>query len=166
MLRLTTQWWLTSNNPHLMHNRPMHDRRSGLAGDSIPNKGNLLMIKFRLLLWALSLLMKKSAKKNPDFQKQLEGKDFAFQLQTEDGAIVRQFVIKDQTVKSKAKAHQDPAFTISFKDADTGLAILTSKDKNAFMKGIQDKDIKISGDLSLVMWFQGISKHLKPKKKK
>ncbi|MFC3680437.1 SCP2 sterol-binding domain-containing protein [Bacterioplanoides pacificum] len=124
------------------------------------------MIKFRLLLWALSLLMKKGAKNNPDFRKQLQGKDFAFQLQTADGGIVRQFVIKDEKVKSKGKSHPEPAFTISFKDADTGLAILTSKDKNAFMKGIQDKDIQISGDLSLVMWFQGITKYLKPKKKK
>ena len=124
------------------------------------------MIKFRLLLWALGLLMKKGAKNNPDFQKQLEGKDFAFQLQTEGSGIVRQYVIKDKKVKTKGKAHKEPKFTISFKDAETGLAILTSKDKNAFMKGIQDKNIVISGDLSLVMWFQGISKYLKPKKKK
>ena len=54
------------------------------------------------------------------------------------------------------------AFTISFKDAHTGLKILTSKDRNAFMRGIQVKDVTISGDLSKVMWFQGISKYLKP----
>lgn len=124
------------------------------------------MIKFRLLLWALGLMMKKGAKNNPDFQKQLEGKDFAFQIQTQDGGIVRHYVIKDQKVKSKGRAHAEPAFTISFKDAETGLGIMTAKDKNAFMKGIQDKNIVISGDFSLVMWFQGIVKYLKPKKKK
>jgi ubiquinone biosynthesis protein UbiJ len=43
---------------------------------------------------------------------------------------------------------------------------MTAKDKNAFMKGIQEKDIRIDGDLSLVMWFQGIVKHVKPKSKK
>jgi ubiquinone biosynthesis protein UbiJ len=43
---------------------------------------------------------------------------------------------------------------------------MTAKDKNAFMKGIQEKDIKIDGDLSLVMWFQSIVKHVKPKSKK
>lgn len=123
------------------------------------------MIKFQLLLWALGLLMKKAARKNPDFRKQLDGKDFAFQLQTEDGGIVRHYVIANNSVSSKRKAHNNPAFTISFKNADTGLRILTSKDKNAFMKGIQEKDIKIAGDLSLVMWFQGVSKYLKPKKK-
>ena len=74
--------------------------------------------------------------------------------------------MSDNAISSKGRAHKDPAFTISFKDADTGLNILTSKDKNAFMKGIQDKDITIDGDLSLVMWFQSVSKYLKPRKKK
>lgn len=124
------------------------------------------MIKLHLLLWALSLLMKKAARKNPDFQKQLAGKNFAFQIQTNKADVVRQFVVADQRITSKAKKHEAPAFTISFKDAATGLRILTSKDKNAFMKGIQEKDITIAGDLSLVMWFQSISKYLKPSRKK
>lgn len=124
------------------------------------------MFKFRALLWALGLLMRKSARKNPDFRKQLEGKDFAFQLQTVDGKIVRHYKIADNKIVSKRRAHKDPAFTISFKDAETGLRIMTSKDKNAFMGGIQTKEVVISGDLSLVMWFQSISKYLKPSKKK
>lgn len=124
------------------------------------------MIKFRMLLWALGYMMKKNAKNNPDFRQQLDNQNFAFQLQTADEKIVRHYAIADQAVKNKGKAHADPAFTISFKDADTGLAILTSKDKNAFMKGIQDKDIVIAGDFAKVMWFQGISKYLKPGKKK
>lgn len=124
------------------------------------------MLKFRLMLWAISLLMKKAARNNADFRKQLEGKDFAFQLQTVDGAIVRQFVVANNGITSKRKAHASPAFTIAFKDAQTGLRILGSKDKNAFMKGIQEKNVMISGDLSLVMWFQSVSKYLKPSKKK
>lgn len=123
------------------------------------------MLKFRLLLWALSLLMKKAAKKNPNFQQQIAGKDIGFQIQTADGAIVRQFVIANERVKSRAKALSEPAFTIAFKDQDTGVRIMTSKDKNAFMKAIQEKDIQVSGDLSQFMWFQGAMKHLKNKKK-
>jgi len=123
-------------------------------------------MKFRMLLWALGLMMKKASKNNPDFQKQLAGKDFAFQIQTQDGKLARHFVVKDERVKSKGGAAKDPAFSISFKDADTGMYIMTAKDKNAFMKGIQEKDIKIDGDLSLVMWFQSIVKHVKPKGKK
>jgi hypothetical protein len=46
------------------------------------------------------------------------------------------------------------------------MAILTAKDKNAFMAGIQNKDLVISGDFAEVMWFQGLTKYLKPNKKK
>lgn len=123
-------------------------------------------MKFRMLLWALGLMMKKASKKNPDFQKQLAGKDFAFQIQTQDGKIARHFIVKNDRVKSKSGVVKDPAFSISFKDSETGLYIMTAKDKNAFMKGIQEKDIKIDGDLSLVMWFQSIVKHVKPKSNK
>jgi hypothetical protein len=123
-------------------------------------------MKFRMLLWALGLMMKKASKNNPDFIKQLVGKDFSFQIQTQDGQIVRHFVVKDERIKSKSGSATDPAFSISFKDAETGLYIMTAKDKNAFMKGNQEKDIKIAGDLSLVMWLQSIVKHIKPKSKK
>src|SRR5690554_2200994 len=124
------------------------------------------MFKFRAILWALGLLLRKSARKNPDFRKQLAGKDFVYQLQTENSKIVRDSKVANDKVVSNGRAHKEPAFTISFKDAQTGLRSVTSKDKNAFMKGIQEKDIVISGDLSLLMWFQGITKHLKSSKKK
>jgi hypothetical protein len=123
-------------------------------------------MKFRMLLWALGLMMKKASKNNPEFIKQLVGKDFTFQIQTQDGKQVRHFTVKDERIKSKGRAAEDPAFSISFKDAETGMFIMTAKDNNAFMKGIQEKDIKIDGDLSLVMWFQSIVKHVKPKSKK
>lgn len=123
------------------------------------------MFKFRALLWALGLMMRRAARKNPEFRQKLEGKDFVFQLQTVDESIVRHYKIANQQVKSRRRSHYQPAFVISFKNAETGLRILTSKDKNAFMKGIQEKDIIITGDLSLVMWFQSISKYLKPTKK-
>ena len=123
-------------------------------------------MKFRLMLWALGLMMKKASKNNPDLQKQLEGKDFTFQIKTQDEKIARRFIVKNNRVRSKGGVDSDPAFSIAFKDADTGISIMTAKDKNAFMKGIQDKDIKIDGDLSLVLWFQSVVKHIAPKKKK
>ena len=124
------------------------------------------MFKFRALLWALGLMMRRAARKSPEFREKLDGKDFVFQLQTSDESIVRHYKVAHKQIKSRGRSHYQPAFVISFKDPATGLRILTSKDKNAFMKGIQEKDIVITGDLSLVMWFQSISKYLKPTKKK
>ncbi|MNZ68069.1 hypothetical protein D3C78_863290 [compost metagenome] len=43
---------------------------------------------------------------------------------------------------------------------------MTSKNAQlAFMQGIQNKTIQIQGNPALVIWFQGLAKHLKPRKK-
>lgn len=123
------------------------------------------MLKFKFLLWVLAKLLKKAAKNNPACVEYIEGKDVVFQIQTESGSG-RNFTVKDGKVSSSAGLTKEPTFTLCFKDAATGLAILTAKDKNAFMAGIQNKDLVISGNFAEVMWFQGLTKFLKPSKKK
>ncbi|RMR04262.1 SCP2 sterol-binding domain-containing protein [Pseudomonas syringae group genomosp. 7] len=123
-------------------------------------------MKFRFLLWMLGLLMARASRNNPAFQQQLAGKDLTFQLQTADGKIARHFVVHDQRIRSASGLFAEPAFAISFRDAAFGFATLQAKNKQlAFMKGIQDKDIQIKGNPALVIWFQGLVKYLKPKKK-
>ncbi|MCU1724564.1 SCP2 sterol-binding domain-containing protein [Pseudomonas sp. 5P_5.1_Bac1] len=123
-------------------------------------------MKFRFLLWAMGLLMSRASRKNPAFQQQLQGKDLVFQLQTLDGKVARHFVVKDNRISSGGGTHPTPAFAIAFKDAVFGFETLQAKNKQlAFMQGIQDKTIQIKGNPALVMWFQGLMKYLKPKKK-
>jgi hypothetical protein len=124
-------------------------------------------MKFRLLLWVLGLMMGKASRTNPAFQQQLGDKDLAFQLQTLDGKVARHFIVKDQRITSRSGVHPAPAFAIAFKDAAYGFATMQAKNKQlAFMTGIQDKSIQIKGNPALVIWFQGLTKYLKPKKKK
>jgi len=124
-------------------------------------------MKFRFLLWALGLLMARASRKNPDFQQQLADKALVFQLQTLDGKVARHFIVKDQRISSRSGTYPEPAFAIVFKDAAYGFATLQAKNKQlAFMTGIQDKSIQIKGNPALVMWFQGLMKYLKPRKKK
>ena len=123
-------------------------------------------MKFRFLLWMLGLLMGKASRKNPAFQQQLVDKDLVFQLQTLDGKVARHFKVKDQRITSHAGLFPDPAFAIIFKDAAYGFATLQAKNKQlAFMTGIQDKSILIKGNPALVIWFQSLTKYLKPRKK-
>ena len=123
-------------------------------------------MKFRFLLWVMGLLMGKASRTNPAFQQQLGDKDLVFQLQTLDGKVARHFVVKDQRITSKSGLYAEPAFAIAFKDAAYGFATMQAKNKQlAFMTGIQDKSIQIKGNPALVMWFQGLTKYLKPKKK-
>lgn len=124
-------------------------------------------MKFRLLLWALGLLMARASRKNPAFEQQLAGKDLTFQLQTADAKVARHFTVKNQRVSSRSGTVAEPAFAIVFKDAGYGFATLQAKNKQlAFMQGIQDKHIQITGNTGLVMWFQGLMKYLMPRKKK
>ncbi|CAM3457189.1 helicase [Pseudomonas floridensis] len=123
-------------------------------------------MKFRFLLWMLGLLMGRASRSNPAFQQQLAGKDLTFQLQTADGKVARHFIVRDQRISSLKGLVAEPAFAISFRDAAFGFETLQAKNKQlAFMKGIQDKDIQIKGNPALVIWFQGLTKYLKPKKK-
>ncbi len=123
-------------------------------------------MKFRLLLWMLGRLMAKASRDNPAFQKQLEGKDLVFQLHTLDGKVARHYLVRDLRVSSKRGTHPQPSFSLGFKDGAYGFAAMTSKNPQlAFMQGIQNKDIQIQGNPALVIWFQGLVKYLKPKKK-
>ena len=124
-------------------------------------------MKFRFLLWMLGRLMAKASRQNPAFQEQLAGKDLVFQLHTLDGKLARHYIVKDQRVVSKRGKAENPAFALGFKDAAYGFATMTAKNKQlAFMQGIQNKDIQIQGNPALVIWFQGLLKHVVPKKKK
>lgn len=123
-------------------------------------------MKFRFLLWAMGLLMARASRNNPAFQQQLKDKDLVFQLQTLDGKAARHFIVKDNRISSRRGSHAAPAFAIAFKDAAYGFETLQAKNKQlAFMQGIQDKAIQIKGNPALVIWFQGLMKYLKPKKK-
>ncbi|KPW39385.1 hypothetical protein ALP45_200032 [Pseudomonas coronafaciens pv. atropurpurea] len=123
-------------------------------------------MKFRFLLWMLGRLMARASRDNPDFQQQLAGKNLTFQLQTTDGKVARHFVVEDQRIRSASGMVADPAFAIAFRDSAYGFATLQAKNKQlAFMRGIQDKDIQIKGSPALVIWFQGLTKYLKPRKK-
>jgi hypothetical protein len=46
------------------------------------------------------------------------------------------------------------------------LSVVAGSSANACMTGIQDDSIQIRGNPALVIWFQGLTKYLKPKKAK
>lgn len=124
-------------------------------------------MKFRFLLWMMGRMMAKASTKNPEFQKQLEGRELVFQLQTLDGKVARHFSVHNQRITSRSGTTASPDFSLGFRDGAYGFGVMTAKNKQlAFMQGIQNKDIVIKGNPALVMWFQGLMKYLVPKKKK
>ena len=123
------------------------------------------MLKFKFLLWALTKLLQRAVKKTPGCAKYVNGKELVFQIQTHDG-VGRYFTLKNGKIKSSAGLTEKPKFTLSFRDAAKGFAILSAKDsKDAFLTGLRTEDLSISGNFVEVMWFQGLTEYLQPPKK-
>ncbi len=123
------------------------------------------MLKFKILLWLLTTLLRKAIKNQPACAKYVKGKNLLFQIQTRAGAG-RYFTIENGAVRSAAGITRAPQFTMSFRDAARGFAILSAKDsKDAFLTALHQEDLAISGDFVEVMWFQGLTDYLQPDKK-
>lgn len=122
------------------------------------------MVKFKFLLWAFAQLLKRQIKNNPDCARYVKGKSLVFQIRTASG-VGRHYVIRDGSIRSSAGLATNPQFTLSFKDAAKGFAILSAKDSQAaFLRGLGSQDLVISGDFLEVMWFQGLTAFLQPPK--
>ncbi len=122
------------------------------------------MLKFKFLLWAFTQLLRREVRKNPDCAKYIAGKKLTFQIRTSSG-VGRYFVIGNGEIRSFAGLTADPGFTLTFKDAAKGFAILSAKDSQpAFLRGLGKRDLVISGDFLEVMWFQGLTEFLQPPK--
>ena len=122
------------------------------------------MLKFKFLLWAFAKLLKRQVDRNAECARYVQAKRLVFQIRTVAGAG-RYFVIEDGAIRSFAGVTQDPQFTLCFKDAAKGFAILSAKDSQAaFIRAVGSKDLTVSGDFREVMWFQGLTAFLQPPK--
>lgn len=122
------------------------------------------MLKFRFLLWAITKLLQRAARRNPACARYIQGKALEFQIKTASG-VGRHFRIAEGKVSSTARLTPSPSFTMTFRDADAGYAVLSSKEgTGAFLSALRDEDLVIRGDFVQVLWFQGLTAYLQPSK--
>ena len=118
------------------------------------------MLKFKFLLWMLPKLLQRAINTKAAAARDVAGKRLEFQIQTLD-KVGRYFRIQDGHVQSFSGWAQTPKFTLTFRSADRGFAILSAKDgKEAFLAALRDEDLVISGDFVEVLWFQAFTEHL------
>lgn len=123
------------------------------------------MLKFKLLLWALAQMLQRKIKHNPDCARYVGTKRLVFQIRTASGAG-RYYVIEKGAIHSFAGLTANPQFTLSFIHAAKGFEILSAKDSEAaFIRGVGNKNLVISGDFREVLWFQGLTAFLQAPKK-
>ena len=122
------------------------------------------MLKFKFLLWMLETLIKRAIRKNPKAAAYVAGKDLKFQIRT-TGGIGRHYRIANGSISSAAGIGNDAAFTLTFSNPNAGFRILSAKDsQDAFLQGLHDEELFITGDFVAVLWFQGLTNFLQPPK--
>lgn len=122
------------------------------------------MLKFKFLLWVLTKLLQRAINNSRECARYVKGKELRFQMQTLGGAG-RHFTLKNGAITSASGLTHSPQFTMTFRDAAKGFAILSAKDgKEAFLGALRDEDLVIHGDFVEVMWFQGLTEYLQPGK--
>ncbi len=80
-----------------------------------------------------------------------------------DESDVARYYRFDNGQFSQHSGHAEKAdLTINFKDSMTGVKLLTKGDQSAFMTAVQEGNLSIEGDYSLMMWFNKLAKHIVP----
>lgn len=80
-----------------------------------------------------------------------------------DESDVARYYRFDNGQFSQHSGHAEKAdLTINFKDSMTGAKLLTKGDLPAFMTAVQEGNLSIEGDYSLMMWFNKLAKHIVP----
>jgi hypothetical protein len=124
-------------------------------------------MKFSLLLFALSYMLKSKSKKESPLKSKLMEKNMTMLIKTQDGSRSRFFTIKDGKVTSGRKIPASSDVALIWKDAETGFHVMTSRDKQAPVKALGDGRLKLEGSAELALWFMGAVAVMmkKPKKK-
>lgn len=107
----------------------------------------------------LSMLAKSD---NPEIQALIADRKVSIELGSEADGVARYYVFDEGTFQQYTGRANQPTLRIDFKDSMTGVKLLTGGNVAAFMTAIQDKDLTMEGDYSLLMWFNKLAKHIVP----
>lgn len=99
---------------------------------------------------------------NEAFAKLLKDRDVTIQLGSKSADVARYYRFNNGKFSQHAGVAKDADLSIDFKDSATGVKLLTGGDVSAFMTAIQEKDMSMEGDYSLLMWFNKLAKHIVP----
>ncbi len=99
---------------------------------------------------------------NEEVKKLLADRKVIIELASVEADIARYYSF-DNGQFSQHSGHADEAdLTINFKDSMTGVRLLTKGNLPAFMTAVQEGNLSIEGDYSLMMWFNKLAKYIVP----
>lgn len=122
-------------------------------------KADPLDLLLAVVGYRLSML---ASSDNEEVQELLADRKVTIEIASDEADVARHFSF-DNGEFSQYSGHADNAdLTINFKDSMTGVKLLTKGSLPAFMTAVQEGNLSIEGDYSLMMWFNKLAKHIVP----
>ena len=113
----------------------------------------------------MALMYKRASRHNASMRDYLQDVTKTIQFATAAPNVSRYLRFHEQQVSSATDEISDADMTIRFVSAQVGFNVLwtmaSGKDKNAFMRAIQDKQVTVEGDPMQLMWFQKSMKFIR-----
>lgn len=111
-------------------------------------------MRLTLLLFFLGQMLKIASVGSKRFKRYIRKMDARILIRTEDGKRARLFLFNKGKVSSYRGDHNDFDVALTFKDAATGFAVLTSKAKDASFNAAAEGKLKIEGMSFYAQWFE------------
>ena len=111
-------------------------------------------MKLSLLLFALGQILKIASLGSKRFKHYIRKTDARILIRTEDGRHARQFRFNKGRFSSHGGNREPFDVALTFKDAATGFAVLTSKEKDASFNAAAEGKLKVEGMSFYAQWFE------------
>ncbi|MGP8119235.1 MAG: molybdopterin-dependent oxidoreductase [Xanthobacteraceae bacterium] len=108
----------------------------------------------RTILFALVPMLRRAAKKNPAFAREMARHSCVVQIKLMDNSIGRSYTFSKGKVTSRAGIHATPDMVTAFKDIDTALALLKpDPDMAEVVHCAKNFKVVMTGPSELQVWF-------------
>jgi len=111
-------------------------------------------MKFTLLLFALSQIIKIASKFNKTFKKYISKARVRILIKTADGKNARLFIFDKGKFSSIPGDQKDFDVALVWKDAATGFSVMTDKSSDASFNAAADGKLKVLGMSFYAQWFE------------
>jgi hypothetical protein len=115
-------------------------------------------MKFNLLLFALSQILKIASFTNSRFKKYISKAGAKVLIKTADGQYGRMFIFDKGKVSSIPGDQPDFDVALVWRDADTGFSVMTNKSPDASFNAAAEGKLRVEGMSVYAQWFEGAIK--------
>ena len=99
---------------------------------------------------------------NEDVKALFADRKVTIELASTEADVARYYSFDNGAFSQHSGHAKETDFTINFKDSMTGVKLLTKGSLPAFITAVQEYNLSIEGDYSLMMWFNKLAKHIVP----